>query len=443
MGIKAFLPRSLFGRSLMILVVPIVVVQLVTGFVFFDRHWGRVIGALSYALAGEVAVVAERLEADPEKTQAIGHVVVRHLDLAVTFDKGAYLPVAGQVVKADFGWERVVAESFVPALEQALGRDFVLDMRFEEKWVFLDVQLDNGVMHVSFPQRRLFSSSGYIYLLWVLGAAILLLLVAVIFMRNQIRPIRKLAAAADRFGRGRDVQFFKPEGAREVRQAGEAFMRMHENIRRQVEQRTFMLAGVSHDLRTPLTRMKLQVSMMPESTDTEHMRYDIADMERMIDGYLDFVRGDGDEDELEIDLASFLDKICEGFRRQGHVVELSGGEALRLAVRPLAMERCLANILSNAARHGDTVWVRYESGQLDMGQVAHIVIEDDGPGLDESLYEEVFKPFMRGDVSRGATEGSVGLGLPIVMDIVHAHGGQIWLERGDHGGLAVHVLLPL
>lgn len=441
-SIKSMLPRSLLGRSLMILVVPVVVVQIVTAFVFFDRHWERVTQRLSEALAGEIALIAEQVElAETEGEREIFMAQsIRLLDVAVSYRAGAVLE-QNNTILADAGWEKIVAGIFVPELERSLNRPFMLSLKFEEKWVFLDVQLADGVMKTSFPQRRLFSSSGYIYLLWVFGSALLLLLVAVAFMRNQVRPIRKLAAAAERFGRGQDVQFFRPQGAREVRQAGEAFISMHTRIRRQIEQRTLMLAGVSHDLRTPLTRLKLQLSMMEGQSDVADMLDDVRDMEAMITGYLTFARGDGDEAEENVDLIAFFDDIAVGYEGQALDLHIDAGVPLQLLIRPVAMERCFNNLISNAARYGDVVRLRVS---IDQDKRLQCVVEDNGPGLAEDQYADVFKPFYRADEARSAAQGSVGLGLSIAMDIVHAHGGMIWLDRSvDLGGLAVHVCLPV
>jgi len=293
---------------------------------------------------------------------------------------------------------------------------------------------------VEFPQRRLFSSSGYIYLLWVFGSALLLLFIAIVFMRNQVRPIRKLAAAAERFGRGRDVQFFKPQGAREVRQAGESFMSMHRRIRRQIEQRTLMLAGVSHDLRTPLTRLKLEVSMMPDTLDKANILNDLNDMERMISGYLGFIRGEGDETEVRVNLGVFLADIVNDQQRDGFQINTDIDADFNIDIRVVAMERCLNNILSNARQYGTRALVR----AFRDGDRAHIIIEDDGPGIPPEEYDEVFKPFYRSDKARANPDGHVGLGLSIAMDVVHMHGGRIWLDRSnDLGGLAVNIRLPI
>ena len=300
--------------------------------------------------------------------------------------------------------------------------------------------MDNGVLVVEIPERRVFSSSGYIFLLWVLGASILLLSVSVLFMRNQIRPIRKLAVAAERFGKGQEVPKFKPEGAREVRQAATAFMDMRRRIKRQISQRTDMLAGISHDLRTPLTRLKLELEMLgnrlPQVTD---MKQDVDDMERMISSYLDFVRGDGDEGYSYIDLGDLCERLLDQLVRQDHIGYLELKERIKLRVRPLLFERALNNIIQNAVKYGEHVWI---SAFIDDKKL-QIQIEDDGPGVEEDFYNEIFKPFKRVDSSRNVDSGGVGLGLSISMDIIQGHGGNITLSKSQHGGLCVVVRLPL
>jgi len=323
-SIKRFLPRTLFGRSLLILITPVLLIQIITSFVFFDRHWSKMTTRLAFAVSGEIAVITSSLSNGAVDADALGDLVTdagSYLDLEVTYAPGQALPDErrSSVVQV---WESVVAQRLEAELGAQIDEPFVIHTDFVEKMIEVFVQLDTGVLTISLPQRRLFSSSGYVFLLWMLGTSLLLLMIAILFMRNQVRPIRKLAAAAERFGKGRDTPFFKPEGAREVRQAGKAFMDMRRRIERQISQRTDMLAGVSHDLRTPLTRMKLQVEMLPESADREGMRADIQDMERMIHGYLDFVRGDGDEQFETLDLQGLFDKITEGLKRQDIEVTL-------------------------------------------------------------------------------------------------------------------------
>ncbi|HOO81769.1 MAG TPA: ATP-binding protein [Alphaproteobacteria bacterium] len=438
--IKKFLPRTLFGRSLMILVTPVLLIQIITSFVFFDRHWSKMTTRLAFAVSGELSVITATIK-NGDTIRDIENIIAysgRYLDLDVRFIPDGRLPdkQESSVVQV---WESVVAQKLSAELATQISEPFVIHANFADKMIEVFIQLEDGLVRVSLPQRRLFSSSGYVFLLWMIGASLLLLVVAVVFMRNQVRPIRKLAVAADRFGRGRAAPFFKPEGAKEVRQAGHAFLEMRRRIERQVSQRTEMLAGVSHDLRTPLTRMKLQVEMMEEGLDKADMQQDIADMERMIHGYLDFVRGDGDEEFEAVSLAEFFERLVAKMKHQGVKTDLMVAGGLSLVVRPLAFERAISNLLTNAGKYADHIWV---SARKD-GEKLQIVIEDNGPGVAEDQYEAVFKPFMRVDSSRNAETGGVGLGLPIAMDIIHAHGGKIWLEASEYGGLKVMVRMPL
>ncbi len=438
--IKSFLPRSLFGRSLLIIITPIVLIQVIATFMFFDRHWSKMAQRMSFAVAGEVALIAKTIEENPDQAnvERIIKLAAQDLELLASYDENAALD-AEKITPYSHVWESMVGESLTRELHGQLRRPFSLNVDFEEKWVEVSVQLEKGVLNVSLPQRRLFSSSAYIFLLWMIGASIILLLIAILFMRNQIRPIRKLAVAAERFGKGWDVPSFKPSGAREVRQASEAFLQMHKRIKRQIAQRTDMLAGVSHDLRTPITRLKLQLAILGDSPDATAMKQDLAEMEKMIEGYLDFVRGEGVEQLSLVDLNAMLDKVAQDARRQGHEASVNLDEPVQLMLRPMAFERCLANLVNNAVRYGDHVWI----GAQRFEDRLEITVDDNGPGIPEDQYEDVFKPFYRVDQARDTGSGSVGLGLPIVMDIVYAHGGKIELGKSAHGGLRVMITLPL
>ncbi len=439
-SVKTFLPRTLMGRSLMILITPVLLIQMIATFVFFDRHWSKMTTRLAYSVAGEIAMIASALEDDPTpaKLETVIGYAAQHLDLLVGFQSGAILEKKDNDYRPD-AWKSHMAQTLTQQLERNLHRPFFLFLDKGEKWIEVDVQLSGGVLSIIMPQRRLFSSSGYIFLLWMIGSSLVLLAVAILFMRNQIRPIRKLAAAAERFGKGRDVAYFKPEGAKEVRQAGEAFLDMHKRIRRQIEQRTTMLAGVSHDLRTPLTRLKLQLAMLPEADDVRAMRGDIQEMEKMIEGYLDFVRGEGDEQAEPANLKDIIEKITNAARRQDLDIQSFVAQDVTLMVRPMAFERALMNIIGNAGQYADHIWL---AASLE-GKYVFITIEDDGPGIPEDKYEEVFRPFYRVEASRNAETGGVGLGLPIALEIVHGHGGKIELGKSAHGGLKVVIRLPV
>ena len=441
---KDLLPRTLMGRSLLILVTPLFLVQIITTFIFFDRHWQKMGDRLAFAIAGEIAMIAEQLDADDSNMRwdEIRSTSASALDFAMTYSRGQTL---GSVFDDESkglqnaSRENIIAQTLARAFDEKLMRPFNVRVDRDEKWVEISVQLDKGVLNLVLPERRVFSSSGYIVLLWMVASSIILLFIATMFMRNQIRPIRRLAIAAERFGKGRDVPFFKVEGAREVRQAARAFIDMKDRLRRQIQQRTAMLAGVSHDLRTPLTRMKLQIAMMGESQDILDLKSDIADMERMIEAYLQFTRGEGDEIPVRTDMKDLIEQSARAVNRDGERVFVDVPEGLTLLLRPVAFGRCLNNILGNAVKYGKNAWV----SATRFGDTIEICIDDDGPGIPPEQYDDVFKPFFRAESSRNSKTGGVGLGLPIVQDIVLGHGGQVWLDKSPQGGLRVVIDLPV
>lgn len=444
-GIKRFLPETLFFRSLLILITPIFLIQIILTVVFFDRHWSRMTSRLSYAVAGEIAIVLDYIEADTrdtDDTDRILNLMAQRLDLLITHDEGQALELKQpNDAEVEYGWEAMIKNTLSHELAVFTKNPYVVNVDFAEKWIEVRVQTSKGILNVSIPERRLFSSTTYIFLLWVFGASTVLLIIAVLFMRNQIRPIRRLSIAAEHFGKGRNVNSFKIEGAREVRQAGQAFLDMKTRIQRQISQRTDMLAGVSHDLRTPLTRLKLQVSMLGDSPDIYEMKKDISDMEKMIEGYLSFVRGEGREKSQITEIADLLREVTISAKRQGCDVDLVLNDISHsIMLRPVAFKRCLLNIVSNAIKNADHLWITLD--KKAEGEV-EIIIEDNGPGIDEEDYEKVFRPFYRVEGSRNPDTGGVGLGLPIAMDIVHAHGGEIWLQKSRHGGVAAHITLPI
>lgn len=441
--VKNMLPRSLFLRSLLILVVPILLIQVFATYIFIDRHWTKITDRMAYAVAGEIAVIADEVERSSglEDMEAIARYYRKRLDLDVNFQEGAILKQTVQRFRHPrAAWDSAVAETLARQMELQVRRPYDIHVDGDDKWVAVGVQLESGVLTVVSPQRRLFSSTSYIFLLWMALSSIVLLGIAVLFMRNQIRPIRRLAIAAEKLGKGRDVPFFKIEGAREVRQAAQAFLDMRERINRQIKQRTAMLAGVSHDLRTPLTRMKLQLEMLGDSDDVRDMKTDIADMEKMIAAYLDFARGEGEEQPDRTDLNAILARVAATARRDGATITLDVKDDISLMLRPMAFERCMTNMVGNAAKYGGGVWI----SAAEINDHVEIVVEDNGPGIPIHLRDEVFKPFFRGEASRNQKTGGVGLGLPIAQDIVLAHGGQIKLDdSAAHGGLKVIIELPL
>jgi two-component system osmolarity sensor histidine kinase EnvZ len=330
-------------------------------------------------------------------------------------------------------------ETLVKAMRESIGRPFYVDSESLKRDVVIDVQLSDGVLHVVTSRKRLFSSTTYVFVIWMVGSSLILFTVATIFMRNQVKPIGRLAEAANEFGKGRDVPQFKPEGATEVRQAAAAFIDMRNRIQRQISQRTKMLAGVSHDLRTPLTRMKLQLEMAATDDSLADLKSDIGEMEHMLEGYLAFARGEGGEEPAETNLGELLSSVSAQARRQGGTIDLHVESTITVPLRPKIFRRCLANLINNAMRYAEHVSVK--AGKR--GDFVDITIDDDGPGIALEMREDVFKPFFRIDESRNLGTGGVGLGLTIARDVVRMHGGDIELVDSPNGGLRARIKLPL
>jgi two-component system osmolarity sensor histidine kinase EnvZ len=323
-------------------------------------------------------------------------------------------------------------------LQEAVGRPFVINSVKIDRHVAIDVQLSDGVLHVVTARKRLFSTTTYIFVLWMVGSSLVLFSVATIFMRNQVKPIRRLAEAADDFGKGRDALKFKPEGASEVRQATAAFIAMRDRIQRHITQRTEMLAGVSHDLRTPLTRMKLQLEMAPYSYALSDLNDDVFEMENMLEGYLAFARGEGGEDPALTNLGDLLNVVVSQARRKGGVIDLHVESEINVPVRPKVFKRCLTNLIDNAMRYAEHVSLRVGKRE----DFVDIIIDDDGPGIPKESREDVFKPFFRIEESRNLKTGGVGLGMSIARDVVRGHGGNIELDTSPVGGLRARIRLP-
>ncbi|HEY5347249.1 MAG TPA: ATP-binding protein, partial [Rhizomicrobium sp.] len=305
------------------------------------------------------------------------------------------------------------------------------------------VQVHDGVLHVLVPRDRATVSQPDIFILWMVGSALMLLGVAILFLRGQVRPIERLARASESFGKGRAVPDFKPYGAAEVRRAAQAFITMRERIERHVTQRTEMLAGVSHDLKTPLTRMKLALALMPQAADIEALRGDIDEMEHMLDEYLDFARGEGGEESLVVQIGDLVrdtaSAAARAHDRPGDCLTVTAPEAIALPVKRNALRRCLTNLIDNALKHGKQVAVTVRRDDHH----AEIIVEDDGPGIAPERREEAFRPFHRLDEGRNLQTGGTGLGLAIARDIARAHGGDIILGESKLGGLKATIRLPV
>ena len=431
---RKFLPRSLLGRSLLIMLVPLIVVQGVALQIFYGSHLEIVSRRFAGAIAGEIATTVEQLQRYPspaDRSWALDSAWDR-LELSMVFSQGAVLPYG------DLPPGREVPGGLAAALAERVRKPFQLDWEADPHAVLIRIQLADGVLDVLAPRKRLYAGTIYLFVIWLVGSSMLLFGIAALFMRNQVRALRRLAGAAEAFGLGRDLGPIKPEGAAEIRQAATAFNRMQERIRRFLAQRTELLAGVSHDLRTPLTRLRLAVALLEShpalSADAEDMETDIAEMDRMIEGYLAFARGEGTEQARPTDLAAVLEDVANSARRTGSDVALDQPADMVLWLRPDAIRRAITNLVDNARRHAHHVsLVARAAGP----RAVEIMVDDDGPGIPQADREQVFRPFASG------AAGGTGLGLTIARDIVRAHGGEITLEDSPSGGLRARVVLPV
>ena len=412
-----------------------VVLQVVSGIVFYDRHWANVSRHRANALAGDVAMLLEILRnTKPSLHQdSIIDMANQNLDLIVKFESDSILP---NITKNPIGnLERTLGRS----LEQIVKRPYIINTSSERQRVIISVQASKGVLHVSANDERLISSTTKIFIMWMIGTSLILFGVATIFMRNQVSPLRRLASAAENFGRGRDTPNFSPSGATEVRQAASAFMSMRDRIQRQMQQRTEMLAGVSHDLRTPLTRMKLQLAMLDKSNEIDELTSDVEAMETMIEGYLNFARGEGSEEVNPIEAKALLQEIIHEARRNSIQISLQINDSVELLIARNAFKRAITNLIDNAANYGEQIEIVLKLN----GSVIELIFDDDGPGIPVEMREEVFKPFFRLDQSRNVDTGGTGLGLSIARDIVRTHGGDIILSESPLGGLRAKVSVPI
>jgi two-component system osmolarity sensor histidine kinase EnvZ len=434
--LKRQMPKTLFGRSLLIIVLPVALMQVAVTYVFFDAHWRTVTARLSEGLAGDIAWAVDSYEEDP-RPQAFAKLAKRaeqSMGLSIALQPNKALPVNRR-----YSFFAPIDRSMQRALSERLDQPFWFDTTRYPAYVDIRVAVPGGVMRVLAPRDRAFATQGGIFVLWLTVATVLLTAVALLFIRNQVRSIERLANAAEAFGRGLDAPAFKPHGAKEVRRAAAAFLDMRARIQRHIEQRTALLASVSHDLRTPLTRLKLALALAEPSRANAAMKRDRAEMEHMIDEYLAFARGEGGEALETLPLRPLIEQVSEGAARAGAQVSVAAEPELTAAVRPNSLKRALANLVMNAAAHGERVEV--SASRRAQGGV-EIVVDDDGPGIPEDRYEEAFKAFGRLDEARNLNTKGVGLGLAIARDVARSHGGEITLARSPLGGLRAVMRLP-
>ena len=432
--IKLVLPRTMFGRSLLIVVVPLVLLQAIATWIFYDRHWAAVSWRLSAGVAGDIALLIETVQRASPNTD-----VARLLERAASLTDLDVQLASGETLARRLPSGRTLLEyQLTQAMRGRVNFPFDIETLGDPHAVRVNLQLSEGVLTVNVPRDRLYSSTTYIFVMWMVGSSLVLLAVAAILLRNQVKSLRRLAAAVDGFGKGRPVSFLKIEGAVEVRQAAIAFMKMRDRIQRQVRQRTQMLAGVSHDLRTPLTRMKLALELLRDDPAVEELKSDVAEMERMVHGYLDFARGEGTETPVETDISLLLEDMAVAMRREGTPLSVAVPPEYVMLVRPNALRRCIGNLISNARRHGSHVWLT----GVAVADGIDILVDDDGPGIRPADRDRAFRAFIRLDPSRNPSTGGVGLGLTIARDVARSHGGDVALETSPQGGLRARLHLP-
>jgi two-component system osmolarity sensor histidine kinase EnvZ len=433
--LKRLTPTSLFGRSLLIIVLPVALMQIAVTYVFFDAHWQTVNSHLTDGLAGDVALILQTYEEDssPASLKRLEDRAQANLDLSITFQDGGVLPRGRRPLLFI-----AVDRSLRKALADRMDAPFWFDTGRYPAYVDVRVKVPGGVLRIIAPKDRVFATRGHIFIFWLTAATVLLTGVSIVFIRNQVRAIERLAHAADAFGRGADVAF-RPHGAREVRQAARAFLAMKARIQRHVDQRTILLAAVSHDLRTPLTRLKLELALSPPGRHIEAMKADLAEMEHMIDEYLAFARGEGGEDVETVRVLDIIDDVRDGAARSGVGLVVDAAPDVLAHVRPGALKRALTNLVSNAVGHSGRVEI---TARNTLAGGVEIHVDDDGPGISPDRYDDAFAPFSRLEAARSPNTKGVGLGLAIARDVARGHGGDVTLSVSPLGGLRATVILP-
>ncbi|MCC0015299.1 MAG: HAMP domain-containing protein [Rhodobiaceae bacterium] len=431
------MPKGLYARSLLIIIMPVVLLQSVVAYVFMERHWQTVTWRLSSMVTQSIASIIDVYESYPQDADqaTLTRIAGERLGLTITFLPPDPLPPATE--KPFFS---LLDRTLSQEISRQIGRPFWIDTVGKSNLVEIRIRLEDKVLRVFARRSQTYASNSHIFIAWMVGTSLVLLGVALIFMRNQVKPIQQLADAAEAFGKGRDVpKDFKPSGAREVRRAATAFLLMRERIERQIEQRTTMLAGVSHDLRTILTRFKLQLALVGDEADVSEMTRDVDEMQHMLEDYMAFARGDSGEQAAAVDIEDLFAELSADAEKLGRHAETSFRGHPVVVLKPNAFKRCLSNLVANAIRFADKIRI---SGRRDADWLT-ITVDDDGPGIPEDQREAVFKPFFRLDDARNQDLGGTGLGLAIALDIARAHGGEVTLEGSPLGGLRAIVRVPV
>ena len=430
--IKKILPKGLFYRSLIIVATPIILLQVIITVVFFDSLWIKANKGMTRSLVGEVLTMFDIYKKDDENDQQmIINLYSKNFDFVIAFKENELLPEK----KAE-RWFSPIDRSLRRELKPVFD-DYWFDTTSYKELVDLRIKYKNGALQILLPKNKIAPSSARIFALWITLPGLLLITIAIVFLKNQTRPIVNLAKAAEKFGKGEFVKEFRPSGAREIRQAAYEFDKMRKRITIHLNQRSEMLSGISHDLRTPLTRLKLQLALLKQQDLAKKMSDDIEEMERMLNEYLEFSRHQKNEETETVNINNIINEVVKKY--ENNQVDISVEENLEINIRPNSIKRCLTNLIDNGLSYGKKVAILSNKTKNNVS----IIVDDDGPGIDEDEYQNVMKPFYRIDKSRGQNKSGVGLGLSIANDIIRSHGGNISLERSPLSGLRVKISLPL
>lgn len=434
--VALYMPKRLYARSLLIIITPMILLQSVVTLVFMERHWQTVTQRLSQATTRDLAAIIDMSESYPHEDDYANLIRIAQDRLSMKIDILPPEPLPPPGPKPFFS---ILDQILSAEITRQINRPFWIDTVGNSRVLEVRIQLEDKVVRAFIRRSQAYASNTYIFIIWMVGTSMVLLTIAIPFLRNQIRPILKLAEAAESFGKGRPMPpDFRPRGAEEVRRAGFAFIQMRERIERQIDQRTAMLTGVSHDLRTILTRFKLQLALIRSKTDTDALNQDIDDMQSMLEGYIAFARGEAAEDTGRFDLKSYFDKLPEEAELRERTITTGIKGDPWIQVRPNAFLRLLSNVIGNAFRYAQTVKVdaTHTRGSLT------VIVDDDGPGIPNESRDEVFKPFVRLDEARNLDASGTGLGLAIARDIARSHGGDITLADSPMGGLRAIIRVP-
>ena len=431
--IKKILPKRLFYRSLIIVATPIILLQIIITVVFFDSLWIKANKGMTRSLVSEIRTLYD-VYANPDmgQKQTIIDLYNKNFDFIVTLKQDETLP---NLLKER--WYSPIDRSLRRELKPAFGNTYWFDTTTFKEIVELKIKYKNGLLQIFFPKNKISPSSARIFALWITLPGLLLIMIAIVFLKNQTRPLVNLAKAAEKFGKGEFVKEFRPSGAKEIRQAAYEFDKMRKRITIHLNQRSEMLSGISHDLRTPLTRLKLQLALLKQQDLAAKMSEDIIEMERMLNEYLEFSRHQKNEETETVNIKNIIDEVVAKYENNKIFTKVN--EHLKINIRPNSIKRCLTNLIDNSLSYGKKVEILSSKTKYNI----LIIVDDDGPGIDKKEYQNVMKPFYRIDKSRGQNKSGVGLGLSISNDIIRAHGGSISLDESPLNGLRVTISLPL